>query len=97
MCGATPVAAIISSRRWYSSDVNLSSLAISSTMRRYSGVSGLVYRSSFSRSLSPSSLRMVRRAMRSYSDVEREKFRYLQPNMLGGQARRTCTSFAPLL
>ena len=37
-----------------------------------------------------------RRVMSSISDVEREKFKYLQPKSNGGQAGRMCTSFAPL-
>ena len=31
------------------------------------------------------------------TDLEREKFRYLQPYRSGGQAGRICTSFAPFL
>ena len=43
-----------------------------------------------------SSSLMTRRVMSSISDVEREKFKYLQPKSSGGQAGRMCTSFAPL-
>ena len=39
---------------------------------------------------------MTLRVIRSISDFEREKLRYLQPKIIGGQAGRTCTSFAPL-
>ena len=39
---------------------------------------------------------MTRREIRSSSDLEREKFRYLQPRVMGGQAKRMCTSLAPL-
>ena len=37
---------------------------------------------------SPSSSWMVRRASSSMSELLREKFRYLQPYMMGGQAER---------
>ena len=44
---------------------------------------------------SPSSCCTTRRAIRSISDLLLEKFRYLQLNMMGGQAERMCTAFAP--
>ena len=44
---------------------------------------------------SPSSSCTTRRAMSSISERLREKLRYLQPNMMGGQAERMCTSEAP--
>lgn len=47
--------------------------------------------------LSPSLSRIIRRVIRSSSELEREKFRYLQPNSKGGHAGRICTSLAPLL
>ena len=39
---------------------------------------------------------MTRRVIRSITEVEREKFKYLQPYSRGGQAGRTWTSRAPL-
>ena len=67
------------------------------TIAAYFSLSGSAYSASTSFVGSPpSSSRITRRVISSISEVEREKFRYLQPNSNGGHAGRICTSFAPL-
>ena len=44
---------------------------------------------------SPSKSLITRRVIKSISELEREKFKYLHPKRIGGQAGRTCTSLAP--
>src|SRR5450830_1322962 len=62
-------------------------------MQLYCSVDGLQYASRESGSF-PSSLMMACRAARSISDRETEKFKYLQPKTIGGQAGRIWTSLA---
>ena len=78
-------------------DVKFSSLRISSTICSYFSDSGSAYSCKISSVTFPFSKRsMTLLVIRSISEEEREKFRYLQPYNNGGHAGRICTSFAPL-
>ena len=87
---SSPVLSSMSSRRWYLRVVKCSIVLIASTIFSYFGLSGSQYslRTS-SLTFSPSNCLTTRRAIKSISDFERLKLRYLHPNMIGGHAGRT--------
>ena len=67
----------------------MSFLPMYSSMALYSPLSGSANLARFAGSSMPVISLITRRVIRSITEVEREKFRYLQLNMMGGQAGRT--------
>lgn len=84
--GSSPMASSMSSSRWKRRLVKFWRLRISSTSLSYFSLVGSAYSSKTSCVASPSHSAMMRRVIKSKSDLEREKFKYLQPNNNGGQA-----------
>ena len=92
-----PTESSMSSKRLNLNDVKFCSLRISSTICSYLGDSGSAYSFKTSSVTLPFSKRSITLlAIKSISDVEREKFRYLHPYNKGGHAGLTWTSLAPL-
>ena len=92
-----PTESSISSRRLNLNVVKCSSLQISSTIFSYFGESGSAYSCKTSSVTFPfSSQAITLLVMRSISEEDLEKLRYLHPKRRGGQAGLICTSFAPL-
>ena len=85
----------IPSRDWKSNEAKWNRSAMARRRFLPRSVAPSLYSSRWEKPSSPSSSRMTRRAMSSMSEVAREKFRYLQPKRMGGQAERIWTERAP--
>ena len=83
------------SRLWNSSEAKCISRQMASRSCRPRSVFPSEYSAICFSPSSPSSSTITRRAISSMSELDLEKFRYLHAYMIGGQALRICTSFAP--